>query len=360
MDINLQPQQPMQPQQPIQPNRPMPNQPISQPGYNQPYNGPQGVPGPMPNQPFPPMGQPMPPQPMMQPMMKPPKQPMDPAKKKKIILGFSIGGAVLVLGVIVVIVISILLHVDYGQTYAVAKELKPKIYEIYQSYDCERVVDYVDSTYTNQKTYSEYIEKCKEAYSNSTDELITRLENTDGVKKNEDLKNQFAKFKSEYTALSAGDIETLSAKLDLWQARHNFIYTANDLSYGSSSDSEYTTAANYLINSGNDALKTYGEGWLEKQLAISSAYRAWYNSTYSSGNKTQLYNDYNNKKKEKQDWVAANKPDINTVAPLYFDDTSKMYTEFNKLYNMIIETYEKNYNHGSGDCTEFLGEVSCD
>ena len=324
-------------------------QPMGQPMPNQPQ--------PMPTQPYQqPYQQPYPPQPMM----KPPRQPMDPVKKKKLILGFSIGGAILVLGIAAAIIVPVLLRVDYAPAYNIAKELKPKIYDIYHSYDCEYVVDYVDSTYTNIKDYTEYIDGCKSVYDSGVDELISELENTAAAKQNSDISNQFAKFKSEYSALSSGNNEELANKLDLWQAQHNYLYSVDGLNYGSSSDAEFTTAANYLINSGNDTLKTYGEGWLEHALAIAAAYRAWSNASCINGNKSQLYDEYNNKRSEFADWRAANKPDINTIAPLNFSDTSKMYNEFTKLYDLISTTYQKNYNSGSGDCTEAFGEVYCE
>ena len=322
------------------------NPQMGQPMMNQPMNG----------QPMP-MGQPMMNQPYpQQPMMKPPKQPMDPAKKKKLILGLSIGGGVLVLAIVAAIVIPILLRVDYSSAYSTAKELKSKVYEIYHSYDCEYVIDYVDSAYTTSKKYSEYIEGCKSVYSSATDDLVSQLEATDGVKRNDEIKAQFGRFKTEYTSLSAGDSDALSAKLSLWQARHDFIVAADDLD-NNSSDAEYTAAAKFLIDSGNDSLKTYGEGWLERRLAITAAYRAYRAST---SDWSTLYSEYTNKTNEYRDWVAANKPDINTIASLNFDDTSKMYSEFTKLYNLIAETYAKNYNHGSGDCTEIFGEVICE
>ena len=322
---------------------------------NYPPQQPMGPGQQMPMPPYPPQSYPQ--QPMMPP--RPPKQPMDPAKKKKIILIISICSGILILGIIAAIVIPILLRVDYGPTYATAKELKTKVYNIYRSYDCEYVIDYVDSTYTTAKKYSEYIENCKKVYSSETDDLVLKLENMDGVKRNNEIKAQFEKFKSEYTALSSGNSDELDAKLNLWQARHNFVVAANDLST-SSSDAEYTAAAKYLTDSGNDTLKTYGEGWLERRIAINAAYRAWWNASYSNPNYSQLKEDYNNKKNEYSDWLAANKPDIKTVAPLGFNDTSKMYNEFTKLYDLVAKTYEQNYNSGSGDCTEFLGEVSCD
>ena len=334
--------------------QPMPNgQPMGQP----PMNG-----QPMPNQPMGPapypngqsMGQPYP---YPQPPVKPPKQPMDPAKKKKIILIVSICSVLVVLGIVAAIVIPILLRVDYGPAYAAAKEVKPKVYDIYRSYDCEYVTDYVDSTYTSIKNYTEYIEGCKKVYSTDIDELINKLGDTAGVKRNNEIDLQFQKFKDAYNSVIAGKSEDLSAKLDIWLARHNFVYTADDLNYNSS-DAEFTTAANYLINSGNDALKTYGEGWLERNLEIAAAYRAYRAAPLSSW--SEAYNTYTNKRNEFSDWAAVNKPDIKTIAPLNFNDTSKMYSEFNTLYDLITETYEENYNYGSGDCSEFLGVPYCD
>lgn len=340
--------QPYPGQQPTPQGQPYPNQ--YPPQYQNPYQG----------QPYSqPYGQPYGQQPFNQPVPKPPKQPMDPAKKKKIILIISICSAVLVLGIAAAIVIPILLRVDYSTAYSAAKELKPKIYEIYRSYDCEYVIDYVDSSYTSTKKYAEYIENCKKVYSSETDELVSKLGSTDGVQKNNDIKTQFDKFNAEYAQLSSGSSADLDAKLNLWQARHNFIVAADDLTT-SSADSLYTTAANYLINSGNDTLKTYGESWLERKLAINAAYRAWQNASYSNPNYNQLREDYNNKRSELSDWVATNKPDLKTIAPLNFDDTTKMYNEFSTLYDLITDTYEKNYNSGSGDCTEFLGEVYCE
>lgn len=334
-------QQPLAQPMPGQPNQnqPMPNQF----GQNQPASN-----------------QPMPGQPMMQPVppQRPPKQLMDPAKKKKLILGLSIGGGVLLLAIIAAILIPILLRVDYAPAYSVAKELEPKVYDIYQSYDCERIVDYVDSSYTTTKSYNEYVENCKSIYNTDVNDLVSKLEVTAAVQRNGEIKAQFDKFKAEYAQISSGSAEDLAAKLALWQARHDFVVAADDLTYRSASDAEYTAAANYLINSGNESLKAYGEGWLEKSLAVAAAYRAY--DTASWRESSQYYSDYTNKKAELSDWIAANKPDINTIAPLKFSDTSKMYSEFNALYDLIAATYAANYNSGSGDCTEFLGEVICD
>lgn len=327
------------------------------PPYDNPqvFNGqlPPSVPQPSIGQPMnqPLMSQPMP----MQPATKSPKRPMDPAKKRKLIFGLLVGGVALALCIAAVIIVPILLKIDYSSTYAVAKELKPKIDDIYYSYDCEYVVDRVKSTYFSDKEYAEFVENCKNLYSGSIDELVDKLENTDGVKRNNEIATQFKKFKSEYVQISSGSEENLSNKLALWQATHDYNYALDNLNYSSSSDAEITAAANILIDSGNDTLKTYGEGWLERTLIVATAYR-----TYRSNYNMEAYKDYSNKSSELSSWIAANKPSLETIAPLDFKDATEMYSEFNKLYNLISETYEQNYNTGSGDCDEFLGEVYCE
>ena len=348
------------------PNGNMNNMPNMQPGaQNMPPNIQNGFMG---QQPGMQMGQ-MGPQPMQpgmqmgqmgaQQMMRPPKQPMSPAKKKKIILIVSIVSSLVVVGIVLAIVLPMVLRVDYSSAYSVAKELQPKIYDIYQSYDCENVVYYVDSDYIEMKSYNEYITGCINLFSSGADELVSKLGNTDGVKRSSEIGAQFDKFNNEYMAISAGNVEELEHKLSLWQARHNFVVAAGDLNY-SSTDAEFTTAANYLINSGNDSLKAYGEGWLELKIATAAAYRAYDNASWSDYSAYQALRDtYNKKREELDDWIAINKPDINEIAPLDFNDTYKMYTEFGNLYDLIMDTYELNYNFGSEDCYEYLGEVEC-
>ena len=110
------------------------------------------------------------------------------------------------------------------------------------------------------KTYSEYVEECKNVMSDA-DGLVSKLAETEGVKRNNDIKAQFESFKTAYDSV-VPDTDALSQKLDIYLARHNFVVAASDISY-SSTDAEITAAAKYLIDSGNETLKNYGEGWLE-------------------------------------------------------------------------------------------------
>ncbi len=334
------------------------NNDYAQQGYQQTqYAQPQyGQPQPQYNQPMQQPGTTQ--QPMQQPIQQP-KAPMDPAKKKKIIMWCCIGGGVLVLGIVAAIVLPIILRVDYSTAYTTAKKLEDKVYAIYQNYDCGYVTDYVTSTYTTTKRYNEYIEKCKAVFDNETNSLIGQLGNTDGVKRNSEISDRFNAFKTVYDSILP-DSTDLESKLSAYQDWHNFAVALDNMSYSNSSDAEFTTAANYLISSSNPTLKTYGESWLEHQKVYVKAYRDYDNTSYSASNKSALRIERDNKKKELDDWISANKPDIKSLVPLKFDDTSKLNSAFNSLYELIKTNYEQNYNYDSGDCMEFLGKVVCD
>ena len=301
--------------------------------------------------------------PYPQPMMKPPKQPMDPAKKKKIIIIVSIISALLVVGIALAIILPIVLRVDYAETYKIASELRTQIHDAHVDDDCEDVKYYVDSSWVSDKDYAEYISGCEGAYDSGLNDLVTKLENSSGVKRDEKIKTQFDKFKTEYNKLSTGNADELKIKLSIWKAWHSFNYAIDDFYYGNYdlTDDEINNAANYLINSGNDQLKTYGEGWKEKALAVAAAFRAYDKTSYSDPNHSEIFNNYYDKDDEYDDWRYDNEIDIDDVAPLNFDSTLKMYEEYENLYTIIADTYEENYNYGSGDCTEieFLHQVYC-
>ncbi len=84
--------------------------------------------------------------------------------------------------------------------------------------------------------------------------------------------------------------DELNSKLDLYKTWHSYVVAVDDLS-ASDTDAKIQSAANILINSGNDSFKTYGEGWLEQTMNYVRAYRAYQNSSYSDPNRSQLRDD---------------------------------------------------------------------
>ena len=302
------------------------------------------------------MGQPgMMQQPMMP--MNPPKQPMDSAKKKKIILGVSLGVGGLVVLIVAIVVISIVSKVDYGETYRLTQKLEDKVDELAYNYGCKNVVSYVTSDSTSVSTYDGYASECLETMS-GMDELLKQVRESAGVKRNKDLQGMFESFETELGKILP-DQKDLAERLELYKAWHKFSVLVDDLST-SSSDAEVQTAANALIESGNEILKKYGEGWLEKTLAYTNAYQVYYNTSYSASNKSELRVAMENAKTAQSDYSRANKPDIKALGGLNFDDAASMKKAFTTFSKELADLYEENYNYGSGDCTEFFGEVVCE
>lgn len=347
--MNNNPTQPQQPQPPVQP--PYPNQPY--PPQGAPQGMSQGAPmsqGAYPGAyPQPPYQQPYPPQ------AKPPKPPMDPAKKKKLILGFSIGGGVLVLGIVAAIVLPIILRVDYSEAYSTAKDLKPKIQGIYNDSNCDNVKEYTLSFYTSMKNFNKYVESCRSLYDGVTNQ-VEQLAATAGVSRDGDIQERFNTFRAAYDA-TVPDSDKLNASLDLRTTYHQFYVNAGELpSWSSVTDAELTAAAKPLTDSDNEVFKNYGKTWLEKALATARAYRDYANNHYTS----DLRNTFNDAKSDYDNYVKENSPDLDGLAPLDISDPNKMYSEYNKFYELLRTTYQQNYTSGSGDCTELFDEVYCD
>lgn len=287
---------------------------------------------------------------------KPPKQPMDPAKKKKIILAVVLSLLAVVLVVVAVIVIIILTKVDYGETYRTAKEARPLVEDFAEGGSCSDVTGSVTSTYVTIEEYSKYVEGCR-TWGDGVMDAVNKIGNTSAIKKDSEIKEQYDKFRSGVESVLPNEDE-LSQKLAMNEAWHKFEYLLDDLS-ADSTDAELQAAANALINSGNDILKTYGEGWLEKTLDYAHKYQAYWNASYNDPNKSALREASEAARVEQRTWVNANKPDIKTLADIDLTNVAKVETEFDKLYRMIVKRYEENYDSESGDCLEFLGEVTC-
>ncbi len=288
---------------------------------------------------------------------KTPAAPMNPATKKLIILIAAIVGGLIVVGVVLAIVFLVILRVDYSETYRTAKELRPKIVAIRNDYSCERVLTNLKSEYTSDKSYGNDIESCKASF-DGVEDLVKKLGETAGVKRDGDIRERYDAFVTTFDA-AVPKLEVLAEKLELYQTWHKYIVAVDNLTT-QDAESAFRAAAVILTSSNNEALKSYGEGWLERAWAYAQAYQAYYNSSYSDPNRDDLRDERDRTNSELKAYVASNKPEITELAPLSFNDTAKMATNFASLYDLIANTYEQHYDKDSGDCLNFLGEIHCE
>ena len=289
--------------------------------------------------------------------MPPAKPPMDPAKKKKLIMIILliVGGVIVIAAAIIIFII--MSKIDYSTSYQSAKDLNSVIYSL-QSNNCTNITEDVDSEYTSDNSYNSYIAACSTVIQD-INKYSNELRETDAVKKNKEIKEQFERYweLKESTVPSDDDF---AAKTKIYSAWHSFSYNADKASAKTASDADLQHIASFLIDSGNDRLKTYGEGWLEKTTAYVHAYQAYYNAKYSDPNYSQLRQTRDDLQSEREVWITANRPNITDLANLDFSKSKQLTSEFSKLYDLIKENYEQNYNSNSDDCFELFGEVICD
>lgn len=286
---------------------------------------------------------------------KPAPKPLDPKTKKRIIMWTCIGGGIFIALSVIAIIVSLVFKTNYGESYRMAKEVKDELSDLSSNTGaCGRVASYVDSTWTNEKTYNDYVSKCLDSLDHD-DSKIIELGKTSGVKRDEDIKAQYDKFKKAYDQAfpsQTGVEETLK----VYKAWHTFVIKSNAASSAIKDDDAYRKAAETLKESGNKTLSEYADGWLERALAYSKAYRAYMdNDKAGSAERTAMTEARANFRS----YINQNEPDIEDIAEFEPGDTSDVYTAFNRLYNMISEAYEENYD-GQGDCMELLDSVYCD
>lgn len=286
-----------------------------------------------------------------------PKAPMDPKTKKTIILLCAIGGGVVVLAILAIIFLPMIFKVNYSETYRAAKELKEKMNALSYNSDCDNVVSYYDSAYVTTKSYNGYAESCLAATS-GLDELVNKLGQTSGIRRDGNLNEKYDAFKTTFDKLSI-ESDSLAAKLEVYKTWHAFQVAIDDLS-PLSNDSSFNAAASILTETDNKDLKEYGTKWLESILDYARAYRAYYNASYSDKNYSEKRQVARDKETAYENFVDAQEPDIKTLAPINMENISAASTRFNDLYNAITKTYAENYDKNSGDCSELFGVVYCD
>ena len=277
--------------------------------------------------------------------------------KGKTLIALSIIGAV---GIIIAIVLLVLdgMKVDYSGSYKVMKAAKEKVQILKADKYCGKVATYASVTYVKMETYMEDVEKCKETVGDVV-EAMSGLPNTEGIVRNGDAEKLYQSFKTQLDAVVKDDANFIEM-VDLYATWHKWIAAKDELEGWDQSDVDIQKAAEILIDSGNEDLKKYAEGWAKVKKAACTAYRAYHTADYLAKNRSELLQNMNKTQKEYADWEEKNELDIADVLKLNRGVSAKLYTAFDELYDAIKVNYEKNYNRGSGDCMETLTDIICD
>ena len=283
------------------------------------------------------------------------RKPMNPATKKKLILGLSIGGGVIVLAIIAIVVIAAVTHVDYGATYRAAKELDEKISDFYSSSDCADAYLKADSTYVDEDDYNDALDECK-AMATELDELVNALGSTSGIKNDSELKAAYDEFVADYRKVIP-DQATLDAGLATLKAVHQFMLAVDELDLDEAGEAEIQEACNYLINSGNAQLATVGQGVAPLLIDYVNTYRTWLDS---SGYYNDEYDAYQAAEEALENYLDENDVTKDELITFELDGAGDVYDAYSDLYDDIVSAYELHYDGKGGCSTSYDGTVYCD
>lgn len=267
------------------------------------------------------------------------KKPMDPKKKKKIIIWSCVGGGVLIAGIVAVVLVIVLSKVDYKESYMLAEQLDDKISDFYYDYDdCQYAVDKVNNTWTGTSSYSSYVSDCKNAISQETIDMVNKLAGTSGVARDGEVKAKFDAFNTEFQkAISSVDAD-MNAKLDVYDSWHKFVYESDGFGfYSTTTEDKINTVADYAINSGNDTFKAFGEQWKAKAVEVLAARQAYDKATTGY---SDLYKDYTTKRTALETWLETDLPKATEVLPLSFDgDEYEVRSKWNEFESFLASKY---------------------
>ena len=270
--------------------------------------------------------------------------------------------SIILLLVIVGVVIGLVSqtgHLDYSQSYQLAKDLKREVQLIRSDTSCTKAIDYVGKSFVSMETYTTYTKDCQ-TISDTPEQYINQLAQTEGVRRDQNIKGRYNLFVDAYHAAVSGS-KTLAVTLDQYLIWHKWIIAvASNASEISWTDSEIESTAKILTESDVPTFVKHGEAWQKYFGEYVVASRDYYTASFSDEHKEDLRNAMTDKKKAYEDWKIKNDPNISEIIPLENPDAAYLYAKFEELYDAIRQAYQENYNKEVGGCKEMANQVVCD
>ncbi len=270
-------------------------------------------------------------------------------KRKKLQLALGIvAGALVVIGVGSGIA-YVVFHIDYGESYRIARDLRGKLADVYKDNSCADVIELASNKQITNSNYETYIDNCQ-SFAGDKNELINLLGDSSAIRKNEELRQLFETFQSSYQA-ALPRFSGLDKQLELYRAWHEYIILLDPLNADSERE-DFQAAADVLIKTGNKTLVDFATEWL--RLALE--YRAANTDYWAPGAGDAEFEALETARDNYSDFLMNEAPDITEVADLDFDGMNAMVGNFTKLYNAIAKAYEEHYDYDSGDCDELYNK----
>ena len=286
------------------------------------------------------------------------------SKRNKILL-ITIPSAIVLLvgGLVVFGLITGAFKTDYSGTYLAAKELRNEMQKLRSDANCDKVVEYVNNEYTANDTFSGYIEACKVIAEGISDSVVTKVGDTAGVLRDEEIRRRYETLKTAIAAAKEGNRD-VDETLDKYMVWHEWIKAeaSGNTTYSESwPDADLKKATEILTKSEVKEFKEYAEKWYILKKAAADAANAYFHHGNNTGEDLNALNEERQKKQKEFDtWKKENEPKISELYPLELVDTAKLYAKFEEFYSYIRETYQNNYNPTVGGCKEHAVSVTCE
>ena len=200
--------------------------------------------------------------------------------------------------------------IDYSATYITAKELRGTMQKLRSDASCEKVIEYLNSQYTNMELYNGYVEKCRKIGEGVTLDMVTAVGDTAGVLRDEEVRKRYETFYRVIVAARDGNVK-VDKLLDTYVLWHSWIVKENS---GNSihndwdwSEADIDNATKILTDSKIDEFQKYGTEWAKYKKEAAKATHTFMHSAMIS-DLNEAKNEMEAKQKAFNEWKIKNLP----------------------------------------------------
>jgi hypothetical protein len=233
---------------------------------------------------------------------------------------------------------------DYNIMFDSASNLSDELSNYFYSSACNDVRRNVDNYYsvTNDE-YTEFINQCGQDAENLY-AAVAKFEAESGVGRDQEINELYQKFKKLFDEKAPAK-DKLENTLKIYEAVHKFAVEIDKTfgDYKSMPDpSEFKQAVNILIESGDEALKTFAEGLSERYDVFYEASQEFMNIDYSNPNYQSIYDAYLDASNDFSDFYYEQSDILNDIdyplADTYSDNNEdNVMKTFNNLNDAILK-----------------------
>lgn len=190
----------------------------------------------------------------------------------KIIIGSTVGAVVVIAGVLSAIFLPQALNTNYGETYFAAYNLNSLVNDLYDNDESkcgQMATEFVAHAQGTEK-FGEMMTECKDELKQIRG-MVNAIGEYSAVKKNESLRGKYAEMTKE-TEVTFPRSGTLDQDLQAYSEMYEFVEKFNQIQLAELTKKDVDEITKSLRESGNEKLKSFGQGMQERLDEIVRAY----------------------------------------------------------------------------------------